>query len=253
MKISINIIRNYKLYLPHITCCYVKSHCLPTVFGLRDSQLWVDEKSKFDRFCNRRLRHHCSCHCTYLITFTTLVQCYLQCIHITVILHILYMILKFTWSTRSLSLIWLLYLVFVHGYLLLYIYCLTSDWIPILNYALQVIQECMTLCNSTCIHFTRCYSACMTWTFLTHQNKCYNWYFLFFFSFFFWWIFAVIWGLYLDVSSSTVGHVWCGRHICSEANSNNVKYASALGHIVNCSTFIWGIYADIIISYLYMN
>ena len=75
----------------HVSC-YVQSHCVLTRFVLRDSQQCIGEHSKFGRFYNRRLRHHCSCVCTHLLTSATPAQCYLQYVYIMVILLILYMI-----------------------------------------------------------------------------------------------------------------------------------------------------------------
>ena len=44
-----------------------------------------------------------------------------------------------------------------------------------------------------------------------------------------------------------------GRHICSEADANNVKCmcSSASGHIVHCIKFTSGIYNDILVSWLH--
>ena len=44
-----------------ITMCYVHSHCVLTEFGLGDSWQWLDEHSKLDGFCHRRLRHNYIC------------------------------------------------------------------------------------------------------------------------------------------------------------------------------------------------
>ena len=75
-----------------IVNCYVASCCMLSGFRLKDSQQLLDEHSKFNEFCNRRLRHHYSCLYTYLLTSTALIQCYLQYIHIMVVLPVLYMI-----------------------------------------------------------------------------------------------------------------------------------------------------------------
>ena len=50
-------------------------------------------------------------------------------------------------------------------------------------------------------------------------------------------------------------YMLCGRHISLRAYVNNVKgmYASGPGAIADCSEFIWGIYADTVVSYLDMN
>ena len=47
----------------------------------------------------------------------------------------------------------------------------------------------------------------------------------------------------------------CGRHIHLGAYANNVKYiySSVAGHIIVSSVLIWGIYFDLLVSYLYMN
>ena len=45
----------------------------------------------------------------------------------------------------------------------------------------------------------------------------------------------------------------CGKHICLWAYVSNVKcmYTSASGHIVDCIEFIWGIYTDIVVSFVH--
>ena len=56
-------------------------------------------------------------------------------------------------------------------------------------------------------------------------------------------VFAVLLGLYVDYSSSAVGHICqCSSHVCSEACASNVK--CVFGYIADCIEFILGIYTD---------
>ena len=54
-------------------------------------------------------------------------------------------------------------------------------------------------------------------------------------------------------STCRVQYTWGGRHICSWAYADNVKgiYISVSRHIVSCTEFIWGIYADVAASHLH--
>ena len=77
-----------------VVLCYVKTRYLLTGFGLGNTRKRLAEHSKFDRFHGRKLRLLCNCPFTYLLTFSTLIQCCLQCINTVVILIILYMIVS---------------------------------------------------------------------------------------------------------------------------------------------------------------
>ena len=71
----------------------------------------------------------------------------------------------------------------------------------------------------------------------------------------FWWMFAVI-RRYVDYNRCAVNiYVQCGRHIHCEAYVINVKcmYTSAYDNIIDCIEFIWGIYADVVVSYMHMK
>ena len=63
-------------------------------------------------------------------------------------------------------------------------------------------------------------------------------------------------GLYVECGRNAVEQtcVMC-KHICSGAYANNVEcmHTSVSGHIVDCSEFKWGIYSNIVDSYLHMN
>ena len=48
---------------------------------------------------------------------------------------------------------------------ILYVYCLTCDWLPIICYALWAIQGCTKLCPLLCIYLSRCYFAFTMCTF----------------------------------------------------------------------------------------
>ena len=52
-----------------------------------------------------------------------------------------------------------------------------------------------------------------------------------------------------------MGHMQCGRHICSEAYASNVgcMHAMGHGHIVDCIEFVWGRHPDIVDLYLHMK
>ena len=49
-------------------------------------------------------------------------------------------------------------------------------------------------------------------------------------------------------------YLQCGRNICSDAYTSNVQcmYASA-SHIIDCTEFIWVVYADLVVSYVDMK
>ena len=55
--------------------------------------------------------------------------------------------------------------------------------------------------------------------------------------------------VYLDI------YMQSGRYISSGAFASNVKcvYASAPGHIIDCIKLTWGIYTDIVISYVHIQ
>ena len=50
-------------------------------------------------------------------------------------------------------------------------------------------------------------------------------------------------------------YVHYGRHICSETYTTDVKYiyTSVSGHIVDYGELIWGLYTEIVASYVHMN
>ena len=56
----------------------------------------------------------------------------------------------------------------------LYTYCLACDWLPVLHYSLRAMQGCTTLCHSTCIHFNRCYTACIGCIFCTYHKSLFH-------------------------------------------------------------------------------
>ena len=66
---------------------------------------------------------------------------------------------------------------------------------------------------------------------------------------------AVMWGLYVDYSSSAVEHIQCGMHICLGAYANDVNYmyTRVPVHIVDCPGFMGGIYIGLEVSYMDMN
>ena len=72
----------------------------------------------------------------------------------------------------------------------------------------------------------------------------------------FWLLCAVVEGLYVDYSCGEVGHI-CEmlETYCSGIYTNNVKYvySSVLGHIIDCSEFMWFLYTDIAVSYVHIN
>ena len=91
-------------------------------------------------FYNIILRHLCSCyiHIYWLLLFSAM----------------LFTICTYNGCTSP-SLhdnIYSYITIFARGYLLLYIYYLTCDWLPILHYSLWAIQGCRTLFPSICIH-----------------------------------------------------------------------------------------------------
>ena len=65
----------------------------------------------------------------------------------------------------------------------------------------------------------------------------------------------VMWGLYVDCTSSAVEYMYSGMHICSGPYGNNVKYmyTRVPAHIVDCSVFTEGMCADIEVSYVDVN
>ena len=50
-------------------------------------------------------------------------------------------------------------------------------------------------------------------------------------------------------------HIQYGRHVCLGAYVNNVRcmFTSAGGDIVDCIEVIWGMYTDIVLSYVHMK
>ena len=65
---------------------------------------------------------------------------------------------------------------------------------------------------------------------------------------------AVMLGLYVDYSSSTMGHIctlWQAEFFRVYANNMKCMYASTCYHIVDCSELICGIYNDINVLYLH--